>query len=264
MRRTTPLLATCLVALVAGVAWLALRGRTDGPAVPDEAAPEAVATEGEDAALAARGPVEAAVTATLDGRIRVSVLDAQRKPAGGVRVAARRLGAAYDRNDPSTWAGGGDEGARARVAAIDAPPSDAAPDATATTDDAGACEVAVGRPGRYAVQAEPAAPRWGSSATVSVSADTLRPLAALRVGEGTPLRGRVVDARDRPVAAHLRGLWPLPDADEGWSSPRIATEPATGAFAWDAVPEGEGSLHVTIPGRLSITVRVLTPRAGTS
>ncbi|HVG93048.1 MAG TPA: carboxypeptidase-like regulatory domain-containing protein, partial [Planctomycetota bacterium] len=262
MRRSTPILAVCLVLAASLAGWFLLQDRAEGPAPSDEGLAPADPAEEEAATLAARGPAAATVTPSLDGRIRVSVQDAQRKPVGGVRVTVRRLGPAYDPNDPSTWMGGGDANARAlrTVAEIDKPPPEAPPDATGTTDDAGACDVEVGRPGSYAVRAEPAAPRWGSSTTVTVTKDQLKPSAALRVGDGTPLRGRVVDARDRPVGAQLRGGWPLPDSQEGWSAPRIATDPATGAFAWEAVPSGEGSIQVTIPGRITISVRVVTPR----
>ncbi len=94
----------------------------------------------------------------------------------------------------------------------------------------------------HTVYARPAAPKTGSYVSTHL-APTLSPSVdvKVRVYEGVPLRGRVVDGQDKPAQAEVKALY-----KNEWSG-QVDTDKATGAFALEAVPDGKLRFFVTLP-----------------
>lgn len=252
-----------LVLLAVGaVAWLLL-----GYEAVDDAAQEAL----DDAAA----PAEAREGPTLTGReggraapavvadegdfdIPGRVLDAKGEPVAGVRVLARRLGDAYPENDPRRWE---QRAAESLERAFTGRPARGAPDegepAGETTSGAdGTFTLRVHRRGEYRLRAVPGAPRVGTQGEWYLNERPPSVPLSLRVLDGSALRGRVVDAQDRGVAAQLTAS-AATTSSGGWADGPVATDPATGAFAFAAVPAGKVWLTLGVPGRLRLALRAI-------
>ncbi len=203
-------------------------------------------------AKAEAGPVE-------EGRFEIPgrVLDAKGKPVAGVLVTTRRRGDAYDANDPRRWQSYGAAGlerAFAELSSTEAPPVAA----RATSGQDGTFTLLVTRRGEYDLRAEPAPPQVGTTASWYLNATPPGMPVELHVLDGSALRGRVVDDQDRGVVAVLIANWS--SDGRAWSTLPLATDPATGAFAYPAVPAGKVRIEVAIPGRLRFTSRaIVTP-----
>jgi hypothetical protein len=131
-----------------------------------------------------------------------TVKDVAGAPAAEVRVTARRVG-----DEPADW--GTWSGARELRRAYEAlgGGADGGPVAAEARSAAdGTFTLTLESRGLYELRAEPAPPRTGTWVTASTRKDATAPL-ELRVVDGSPLRGRVLDAQDRGVAATLHASW---------------------------------------------------------
>jgi|GEM_PF-1813553 len=194
-----------------------------------------------------------------EGRFEIPgrVLDSKGKPVAGVAVTARRRGDAYDVHDPRRWQGNSFaalERAFVELSSAEAPP--VASRASSAAD--GTFTLLVTRRGEYDLRAEPAPPRVGTTTSWYLNATPPRVPVELHVLDGSALRGRVVDEQGQGVAAVLRAGWS--SEARGWSALPLTTDPATGAFAYPAVPAGKVRIEVSIPGKLRFTSRaIVTP-----
>lgn len=255
-----------LLVAAAAAAFVLLRpGAPDRFVAGEDEGPAATASDAEGGGLAARGPravaPKAADKPAFAGRVVGRVLGERDRPIAGVRVVLRKQAGPGGGEvvDVARRGVAADEQMRRRLAAFDAPGAeDAPPDAEATSDAEGRFSFAVEGGTNCRLDAKPEAPWLGSTAWAWLNERQAEQVVVLRVGKGSALSGTVVDEKDRPVAAVVSGSW--------WSRelqhhvPAVPTDPATGAFGFPAVPEGSGTLSVRVPGRLSLNVRVTTPR----
>ena len=268
MTRSTVWVAAVLVlaGLGAGL-WVLVGGAgPSGPAIPGE---EETSSGGDGAVdqpgLAAhKVAAPAAVTATLDGHIRGSVLDTKGKPVAGVRVTARRTGPVHDANDSSTWGTKSPADAfKKLLEGIDAP-STTVPksDAESKSDAAGAYDLSVTTSGNYDLRAWPEPPRQGGSGSAQIDASNPERTVVLRVADGHPLHGRVLGAGDAPVAAVVSAWILIEGGEASAEGAAVATNPQTGDFEWLALADGKGSLTVKLAGRSNFSVSLKTPQEG--
>ncbi len=257
-----------VVAAAAAVgAWQVL-GRGGGSAPGIDASTEGEGA-GEDPAAGPAGLRAHAIPPTQRTapafHVRGTVVDAAGAPVVGVRVTATRTGPVWDPSDSKSW---GQQTPQERAAAlmkgIDEPQvGEKKADAEAESGEGGAFDLSVAEPGNYDVEPRPDAPRYGTRVSAPVTAARPETTVRLRVLAGSRLRGRVVDPADRGVAAVVRGQWEVQGTRQAFAADAAATDPGTGDFALEAVPEGRGSLTVVLPGRISLSgVEVTTPYEG--
>lgn len=254
-----------LVAAAAG-AFFALRpGGPEGVTGTDDATPVEAAGDAAGGGLAARGPravaPKEAERPAFTGRIVGRVIDEGNRPVAGVAVTLRREGGndGYEIVDVARRGALAAERMRRRLEALDAPTGDdPKPEAETTSDAQGRFTFVVEGAGSYRVEARPTPPRVGGAQWAWVNERQTEQSVLIKLGVGSALTGTVVDAADHPVAAFVSGSWTVRDRQAFVSA--VATDPTTGGFTLPIVPEGLGSLTVRLPGRMSISVRVTTPR----
>src|SRR5262245_39945718 len=254
-----------LAAEIGAAAWFFLFSGGGAPTGggEEDAAEAAGADPAAAPSLAGRGKAPEAATRLADFRVKGKVVDAAGKPVAGVRVVARRTGAAWDQEDPTTWGDTGVVAFKKGLERVESPKTEESkPDVEGTSGPAGEFDLALKEAGNHEVKAVPAPPLLGFPTQVALSVAKPTATVSLFVSAGTLLRVRVVDAQDKPVAAVLEGWWTVKDRSRWWSAPRRRTD-AAGEVAWEGVPDGTGSLSLVVPGRGSYGgVEVRTPKDG--
>jgi len=234
-------------------------------------APDVVdARSGEDELARLKGTARAeAQTATsaayvIEGR----VVDADGEGVAGCRVGARCSSASRrDPRDPSTWTraatSGWGLGATGGYMGIDDPLALCfVPTQHGTTDEGGDFEIPVHDAGSWSVRALVEAPLVGSSGSAYFGPTRTRAHVELRVVEGVPLEGRVVDGHGKGVTAVVRGGIRQGDRTR-WTADPVETRASDGRFSYAALPQGDGLFSVTIPGRLRLGgLKVKLPHEG--
>jgi protocatechuate 3,4-dioxygenase beta subunit len=249
-----------LVLLVgAGVAaWLLLQTQGDRSDDLLELDPASEAARHEGPVLTGQARTRNDPEPLTAGRfeIPVKVVDAKGAPLVGVRVVARRQGEAWEPEDTRRWFG---IGARDLARVMQAGPGCTEPwplGGEATSGEGGLAKIVVTRRAEYLLRAEPDAPRVGTSSTWMLNSKPPTEPALLRVLDGSPLNGRVIDGSGRgvevAVSATSRG------SEHAWGSDPICTHPTSGAFRFPGVPAGKVDLRVLIPGRMSFLAPTLT------
>lgn len=237
-------------------------GSEGGSRALDEASVRAAADD--DVHLKGTGaPADLVRARSADLRITGRVHDGDGKPLAACRVGVRRQERAFrDPRDPTTWSirtnrswdRTGGEG----FEWIDHPLALCfVAERETTTGEDGHFEIAVDLHGRYDVRALVEAPRVGSTATTYVSNQGKRRQVLLTVLEGAPLEGRVIDGAGAGVAAVVRGTVDA-EGKGTWIADPVETDASDGAFGWPALPPGEGTFTVAIPGRLLLRGTVET------
>lgn len=259
--------AVGLVAVVGGVGFLAWQ-TLGSPAssevkTDDEAAAPGTAEAAENASLkgAAKKP-EAVKPVETPFKVRGIVHDEAGAPAAGVRVTAKRSGPVWDQSDPSTWGQSSQkEWFEKSLANIDAPKSqEEKPDGEATTGADGKFEIPLRESGWYSVRARPEPPKIGTSGQAGVTVRDPEREVVLTLLAGSRVRGRVIDLQGKGVSAVVSAAWETKESPNGWSGGPIPTDPASGEFAFPAVPAGRGTLAVVLPGRCELHgIEVTTP-----
>ncbi len=263
-------LASIVVALgLAGAAWMLLgEGGTD----PDEHAFDPVdlphANESGDAGPGLTGAGGRVADGPSGGSgayaIRGRVLGASSTGVAGIEVVARRDGRAWNPSDPSSLGRSLDETIQRVLDTITKTPAERRPlVARSTTDADGRFELRFGKPGRYRVIGRPAAPAICTFQSVSVHDGNKSAETVLTLREGAPLRGKVVDASDKPVQATLHashsgnvgGSW------HSWTSPPVTTG-EDGSFLFESAALDYVYLTVHTASGIRLTgIKVDTPRA---
>lgn len=258
------------VVVAAAAAWFFVRTpEPAGPATDEEvAAGEAAEAQAllaggrrPDAAPAAVGAAE--IVCRLTGR----VLDPDGKPVAGVAVGAEvspvmpgfggripRPGSV--RNAP--FASAADDSVRKAMAALDAPvvgPVALALRATTAADGSFAFDLR--EVGNVRVDAWPTPPFAPASGWAWVQPMQRDASLVIRLARGGALPGKVVDARGAPVAAVVRGT--VAAAESSTTLVGVATDPATGAFEFPAVPDGRVTLTAVVAGRVEVSHRTRMP-----
>ncbi|MFO0931927.1 MAG: carboxypeptidase regulatory-like domain-containing protein [Planctomycetota bacterium] len=255
-----------VLAAAAAAVWFFVGSSPTAPVVDGEGADEAAAVVA-DPALAAGGKRPAAVVGAPAGALRGTILGrvirADGSAVAGVRVVATSPGGRWDERgsvEPSQRGVRETEALRAAFASVDDPkPGD--PDlpraATGETGPDGRFTLKVEGAGNYAVEAYPAPPLCRGRANAQLMRDRTETTVVIVVVEGGALRGKVVDAADRPMAAVVLGAWTA--GERGGSVPAVATDPTTGAFTLEGVPPGRAFLTVRVAGRGEWTVKTPVP-----
>lgn len=194
-----------------------------------------------------------------DFPILAKVVDEQDKPVADVTVSALRRGEAYAAEDPLRWTGWNGAERLAKAFAETSATSEAEPPAASAKSGAdGTVRLTVHRRGDYAVRAEPDAPRAGTEGSWYLNDKPPTAPLVLRVFAGSALRGRVIDAQDRGVAAVVRAYATPREGEDAWRARATPTEAGTGAFAFAGVPNGKVTFDVSLPGRLRVTGHAVT------
>lgn len=195
--------------------------------------------------------------------VRGRVVDERDVPAGALPVDVYRVGRA---RGP---AGGGATAGEsvARFLATMADPQAAEPTLVATveTDAQGAFVFLSEEPARYECRARPPPPAVGTYSQVSLHDGRPEGEVTLHVMEGSALVGRVLDARDGPVAASLKARWWSRGeaASRNWTSGLFENDPQDGSFRIAAVPTGMVYFAVYVHGGPKLTgISVQTPHEG--
>lgn len=227
-----------------------------GAEAPDEGAREIGLEAGRRPASAIARPAETVRQGTLRGR----VVTKEGQPVAGVPIhvvatwSGRRGGLieAADRGKTET----------ARVskllADLDRGSSEPDGEVRATSDAEGRFAFDVASETSYRVIARASPPLASATGHAHVGAPQHEANVTLVLLEGVALHGRVLDMADQPVAATLTGTWNTGGGVAGNLSP-LATDPATGAFAWAVVPAGSAVLTVRLAGRMDLNVRTPVP-----
>jgi protocatechuate 3,4-dioxygenase beta subunit len=134
---------------------------------------------------------------------------------------------------------------------------DTPPVATAESGPDGRFTLRVEGLGEYGIVATPASPLGRATASATLRREQPDTTVLIVLVEGGALRGRVVDADDRPLAAVVGGTWTA--GERSGTLLAAATDPATGAFVLEAVPPGRAFLTVRVAGRGEWTVRTPVP-----
>ncbi len=262
------------VAVVAGGGTLLLRSGGDAPAPGDgvtvvATSPPADGSDGRapgvaggsGTRLAASGATSTAgssVGRTATVRLTGVVLDEKGAPVPGVLVLGRPWG--------STQAPGPEVHPlrTQRLQALSPPSPPPPPPFRSTSDASGTFDLDVDGvlpDGYVALLAMPAAPSVGSTRFWALANGDDAEL-TLRVVRGAPLRGRLVDAAGRGIAATVSLQRRVPGERAPWRWTGDAVADAEGRFALDAAPLGPLSIAVRAPGRLGVNDRVAEHRAG--
>ncbi len=220
---------------------------------------DALPTDDEDGpglVGAARTTTGGAPTSVGRYPIRGRVIGPEGEAVGDVAIHVRADGRAMEPSDPSTW---GQSLAEVQQRVLD--PYEKSPDeqnplvAEGRADAEGRFEVRVPRFGKFRVYALPRAPRVGTFQSVSLhksaeSADTL-----LHVLAGAELRGRVLDAKDKPLAVQVRArLSGMVDGVyRAWASDRLESSASDGTFHLPAAPLGRVRFELMLSSGLRVS-----------
>lgn len=243
-------LVGAVLLVVGGVAGLLLAG----PGGPGGGGGEGLCAEARDAlvptltgARRARPAPEGEV-----GEFPLSghVVDEHGAPAAGVPVQARRLAPATPAPSTVALLAPSFASELERCFAPPRPPETSTAAASTVSAADGSFALVVLESGRYRVAAEPQAPA-GGDATYVTTGEAEATRLRLETWPGAALRGRVLDAEDRPVAATLVARHDAEGEDD--RPTRSTSDPATGAFAFQGLQLGRTRLEVLVPGRLRFT-----------
>ena len=213
-----------------------------------------------------RAPSAGAGDAAGRFRIHGRVLDADGKPVAAVPIEVRRTGAARNPADPNSYIQPLEKRIRDGLERFSQPKGERGPIvAHARSSKDGVFTVALEASGKYELQALPAAPRIGTTATSSVHDGQPEQESDLYVLSGSALRGRVIDTADRPVSAVVSARWWKFDGGSSrtWHHAPTDTNPADGTFLLPAVPEGKVSITLALGNQRRISgISVKTPHEG--
>lgn len=256
-----------LAAAAAAVWFFVGSSPSQEPYVEEDGAPEDAAAVTDPALAGGRRPsaVAAAATPAFVGTIRGRVVLADGKGVAGVPLQVRLLGATWDRPpsvEPSARGRRETESLQRTFASLDDPKpgegdGDTPPVATTESGPDGRFSVRVEGLGAYSVLAKPAPPLCRVSVVAMVRREQADPSVVIVLVEGGSLRGKVVDAEDRPLAAVVGGSWT--SSERAGVILGTTTDPATGEFALAGVPTGRAALTVRIAGRGEWAVRTPVP-----
>lgn len=239
------------LALAGALLWLFLREpspETTGTDALRDAAAEGARTPGEPRLVGLPDGGPAAPSPTT-GRLAAygRVVDAANAPLAGVPVEVCAEGSWSTRRGYYASERYAADQTRASAARRRAAGKEEPPVAVVESDQDGRFVFRTDREGSYTFRPRVDPPHTGTHASATLFENALQGEMVVRVLEGVPLAGRVIDAADHALEAAVDADW-RDEALGRWSG-TTRSDATSGAFLLPAVPRGRIALSVTTPER---------------